>query len=132
MFIKYFDKFLLLFLKGTRNGRGGLGSIFVFASGNGGRVNDHCGCDGFVNMPETIAIGGVDYCGRQPFYAERCPGIMAVTYSSGSASNWKKKLATIDWFGRCTELFDQTSAATPIASGESEDLIDQLINSSIN
>ena len=101
---------------GTRKGRGGLGSIYVFASGNGGRVDDHCGCDGFVNMPETIAIGGIDYCGQIPFYAERCPGMMAVTYSSGS--NINKRITTIDLNGKCTNDFTGTSAAAPIASGE--------------
>lgn len=114
--LNLFIPFIISTVPGTRNGRGGLGSIFVFASGNGGRVDDHCGCDGFVNMPETIAIGGVDYCGQQPFYAERCASLMAVTYSSGS--NINKKITTIDLRGKCTNDFSGTSAAAPVASGE--------------
>ena len=54
-----------------KSGRDGLGSIYVFATGNGGKNKDHCGCDGFVGMVETIAISSVDYCGNIPFYAER-------------------------------------------------------------
>ena len=79
-------------------------------------MDDHCGCDGFVNMAETIAISAVDYCGRTPFYAERCSGIMAVTFSSGS--NINKKITTIDLRGKCTDEFSGTSAAAPVASGE--------------
>ncbi|XP_066931193.1 furin-like [Clytia hemisphaerica] len=100
---------------GIESGRGGLGSIYVFATGNGGKNKDHCGCDGFVSMVETMAISSVDYCGNIPFYAERCTGIMAVTYSSGS--NPDKKITTIDLGGKCTNYFTGTSASAPVAAG---------------
>jgi len=96
-------------------GRDGLGSIFVVATGNGGRNNDHCGCDGFVNMAETISISSVDFMGKIPFYAEACSGILAVTLSSGSDST--KRITTIDLYNRCTDNFSGTSAAAPVASG---------------
>ena len=62
-------------------GRKGRGSIFVFAVGNGGFATDCCSFNGLVNSIYTIAITGVNEDGSVPRYGERCPGIMAVTYS---------------------------------------------------
>jgi proprotein convertase subtilisin/kexin type 5 len=44
--------------KGAEIGRRGLGSIFVWASGNGG-ISDDCNCDGYTNSIYTIAISAV-------------------------------------------------------------------------
>jgi len=62
-------------------GRKGLGSIFVFGVGNGGYADDCCSFNGLVNSIYTIAITGVNKDGSVPRYGERCPGILAVTYS---------------------------------------------------
>lgn len=35
-------------------GRGGKGSIFVWASGNGGRQHDSCACDGYITSIYTV------------------------------------------------------------------------------
>ena len=61
-------------------GRKGRGSIFVFAAGNGGR-RDCCSFNGLLNSIYTIAITGVNKDGSIARYGERCPGIMAATYS---------------------------------------------------
>ena len=45
---------------GTTSGRGGLGAVYVVASGNGGRVQDNCNYDGYANSIYTITIGVVD------------------------------------------------------------------------
>ena len=45
--------------KAVKVGRGGLGSIIVFASGNGGSAGDNCNADGYTNSIYTIAIGGI-------------------------------------------------------------------------
>ena len=58
----------------------GLGSIFVFSSGNGGLLGDSCAFDGYVNSIYTIAVGAVTKAGRIPHYAERCSSIIASTY----------------------------------------------------
>ena len=54
-------KFFVLFQKalqlGTSFGRYGYGSIFVFASGNGGLVNDNCNFDGYANSIYTLTVG---------------------------------------------------------------------------
>lgn len=47
---------------GTRHGRYGYGSIFVFASGNGGLVNDNCNFDGYANSIYTLTVGELRLC----------------------------------------------------------------------
>lgn len=74
-------------LNGVQNGRGGKGSIFVFASGNGGGVDDQCNFDGYTNSLMSITVGAIDRKGLHPFYSEACSAIMVVTYSSGSGDN---------------------------------------------
>lgn len=41
---------------GASQGRGGKGSIFVWASGNGGSSQDSCACDGYINSIYTIGV----------------------------------------------------------------------------
>lgn len=106
------------FQDGIRKGRKGLGSIFVWATGNGGRFSDYCSCDGYINSPYTISVGAVNNCGRKPWYAEACPSTFAVTYSSGESSgNLDKQIATTDLRGGCTTTHTGTSAAAPLAAG---------------
>ena len=65
-------------------GRGGLGTIFVFATGNGGYYGDNCNYDGYTNSIYTISIGAIDYLNRHPGYSEKCAAHLASTYSSGN------------------------------------------------
>ena len=65
-------------------GRGGLGSIFVWASGNGGRDGDNCNCDGYTNSIYTLSISSSTENGNVPWYSESCSSTLATTYSSGS------------------------------------------------
>lgn len=44
-----------------KKGRHGYGSIFVVASGNGGRNDDDCNFDGYANSPYTVTIGECKY-----------------------------------------------------------------------
>ncbi len=45
-------------------GRGGKGSIYVWAAGNGARSNDNCNYDGWANSRYTISIGATDFNGN--------------------------------------------------------------------
>lgn len=74
-------------LEGIENGRGGKGSIFVFASGNGASSGDQCNFDGYTNSIFSVTIGAVDYKGLHPYYSEACAANMVVTYSSGSGKS---------------------------------------------
>lgn len=42
---------------GTSEGRFGYGNIYVFASGNGGQMNDNCNFDGYANSIYTLTVG---------------------------------------------------------------------------
>lgn len=74
-------------VNGITNGRNGLGSIFVFASGNGGRNGDQCNFDGYTNSIYSITVASVDFKGLHPDYSEACAANMIVAYSSGSGNH---------------------------------------------
>lgn len=102
---------------GVEKGRRGLGSIYVFAAGNGGMIaRDSCSFDGYVNSIYTIAITGVNSDGSVPGYGEPCAGIMAVTFS-GSATSDSNLVITADKDKACTDDFGASSAAAAMASG---------------
>ncbi|OMJ09267.1 Protease KEX1 [Smittium culicis] len=99
---------------GISNGRKGLGNIFVFATGNGGRSDDNCNFDGYTNSIYTVSIGAIDYKNTHPDYSESCSAQLAVTYSSGGG----KRIVTSDLgLSGCTESHGGTSAAAPLAAG---------------
>ncbi|KAG9294682.1 hypothetical protein G9A89_008161 [Geosiphon pyriformis] len=100
--------------EGINNGRGGKGSLFVFASGNGGANDDNCNFDGYTNSIYTITVGAVDRNGGHPFYSEKCSALLVTTYSSGGGSF----IYTTDVGSRtCSDTHGGTSAAAPIAAG---------------
>lgn len=71
-------------VNGINHGRGGLGSIYVFASGNGAAHGDQCNFDGYTNSIYSVTVSSVDYKGLHPYYSEPCAANMIVAYSSGS------------------------------------------------
>ncbi|XP_062888057.1 proprotein convertase subtilisin/kexin type 4-like isoform X1 [Mobula hypostoma] len=103
------------FLKGITNGRGGLGSIFVWASGNGGFQYDNCNCDGYTNSIYTLSVGSTTQLGNIPWYSEPCSSTLTTTYSSGTRR--EKQIVTTDLRLRCTEKHTGTSASAPLAAG---------------
>uniref|UniRef100_A0A4W4GA02 P/Homo B domain-containing protein n=1 Tax=Electrophorus electricus TaxID=8005 RepID=A0A4W4GA02_ELEEL len=103
------------FLRGVTEGRGGLGSIFVWASGNGGREKDSCNCDGYTNSIFTLSISSTTQCGMVPWYSEACSSTLATTYSSGGSN--EKQIITTDLRQKCTDFHTGTSASAPLAAG---------------
>ncbi|XP_076479067.1 neuroendocrine convertase 1 isoform X3 [Bombus vancouverensis nearcticus] len=101
--------------RGIAMGRGGRGSIYVWASGNGGLRSDDCGCDGYVGSIYTIAVGSASQTGRFPWYGESCPATLATTYSSGAYHD--QMIATTDLRNTCTTGHTGTSASAPLAAG---------------
>ncbi|XP_029308100.1 proprotein convertase subtilisin/kexin type 4-like isoform X2 [Cottoperca gobio] len=102
---------------GTRKGRRGKGSIFVWAAGNGGMQRDHCGADGYVNSIYIIAIAAVSQTGKPAYFSEPCPGVMAVTLT-GADVGGPLPLVTVTNVGEgCVTHFPGTSSAAPIAAG---------------
>lgn len=74
-------------VNGIVNGRGGKGSVFVFASGNGAAQGDQCNFDGYTNSIYSVTVAAVDFKGLHPYYSEACAANMVVTYSSGSGKH---------------------------------------------
>lgn len=96
---------------GIKKGRQGLGSIFVWASGNGGREGDHCSCDGYTNSIYTISVSSTTENGHKPWYLEECASTLATTYSSGAF--YERKIVTTDLRQRCTDGHTGTSVSAP-------------------
>jgi len=103
------------FISGVANGRKGKGSIFVWASGNGGRDHDNCNCDGYTNSIWTLSVSSATENGLIPWYSEACSSTMATTYSSGSSG--ERKVITTDLHNGCTSAHTGTSASAPMAAG---------------
>ncbi|KAH9286625.1 Furin-like protease 1, isoforms 1/1-X/2 [Echinococcus granulosus] len=105
----------IAFRNGILKGRGGLGSIFVWASGNGGKYDDNCNCDGYTNSIYTLGVSSASEHGTIPWYAETCSSTLAVTYSSGGQG--EKGVVTTDLNHTCTDSHSGTSASAPLAAG---------------
>ncbi|MEM9589484.1 MAG: S8 family serine peptidase, partial [Planctomycetota bacterium] len=106
--------------QGATQGRGGLGSIYVWAGGNGQVAQDNSNYDRFANSRHTIAVGAIDDLGFQSWYSEPGANLLVVAHSSGDVSG----ITTTDLtgndgyaFGDYTSDFGGTSSATPLVSG---------------
>ncbi|XP_069608109.1 neuroendocrine convertase 1 [Ranitomeya imitator] len=100
---------------GIKQGRNGKGSIYVWASGNGGRQGDNCDCDGYTDSIYTISISSASQQGRSPWYAEKCSSTLATAYSSGDYKD--QRIISADLHNDCTETHTGTSASAPLAAG---------------
>ncbi|SMQ51273.1 unnamed protein product [Zymoseptoria tritici ST99CH_1A5] len=101
-------------IKGIQQGRGGLGSVFVFALGNGAANDDNCNFDGYTNSIYSVSVGGIDRKGKHPYYSEKCSAQLVVTYSSGSGD----AIHTTDvGENSCYVNHGGTSAAGPLVAG---------------
>uniref|UniRef100_A0A8U7MLI1 Proprotein convertase subtilisin/kexin type 6 n=1 Tax=Corvus moneduloides TaxID=1196302 RepID=A0A8U7MLI1_CORMO len=89
------------FEQGIKKGRRGLGSIFVWASGNGGIY--------------TISISSTTENGYKPWYLEECASTLATTYSSGL--HLLSPQVTTDLRHRCTDGHTGTSVSAPMVAG---------------
>uniref|UniRef100_UPI00398F0ACA neuroendocrine convertase 1 n=1 Tax=Pristiophorus japonicus TaxID=55135 RepID=UPI00398F0ACA len=100
---------------GIQKGRGGKGSVFVWASGNGGRQGDNCDCDGYTDSIYTVSISSASQQGLSPWYAEKCSSTLATAYSSGDYTD--QRITSADLHNDCTETHTGTSASAPLAAG---------------
>lgn len=106
---------LTAFSDGILKGRGGKGSIFVWAAGNGGKSQDDCNCDGYTTSIYTLSIASTTEGENFPWYSERCSSTLASTYSSGGMG--ERSIVTTDLRGKCTDRHTGTSASAPLAAG---------------
>lgn len=101
-------------VNGVQNGRGGKGSVYVFAAGNGAASDDNCNFDGYTNSIYSITVGAIDRTGAHPWYSESCSAQLVVTYSSGH----NDAIHTTDvGVNTCTKVHGGTSAAGPLMVG---------------
>ena len=114
----------------ARDGRGGRGTVFVWAAGNGGSLGEDANADGYANNPHVIAVGAMDSNGLVPDYSE---GGACVAVVAPSASDDGLPMVTADRAGRAgfnppatgddlddeafTWAFGGTSAAAPLVAG---------------
>ncbi|XP_011819497.1 PREDICTED: proprotein convertase subtilisin/kexin type 4 [Colobus angolensis palliatus] len=103
------------FRRGVTKGRSGLGTLFIWASGNGGLHYDDCNCDGYTNSIYTLSVGSTTQQGRVPWYSEACASTLTTTYSSGVATD--PQIVTTDLHHQCTDQHTGTSASAPLAAG---------------
>ncbi|ESN91678.1 hypothetical protein HELRODRAFT_96355 [Helobdella robusta] len=103
-------------VKGVNEGRNGSGSIYVWASGDGG-PNDDCNCDGYAASMWTISINSATNDGQTASYDESCSSTLASTFSNGKTGDQDAGVATTDLYGKCTTRHSGTSAAAPEAAG---------------
>ncbi|KAL3074976.1 hypothetical protein niasHS_014421 [Heterodera schachtii] len=103
------------FERGITEGRQGKGSIFIWASGNGGKDADSCNCDGYTNSIHTLSISSATERGAIPWYSEACSSTLATAYSSGSSG--ERMIVTTDLHHSCTKSHTGTSASAPLAAG---------------
>lgn len=112
-------------LNATTSGRGGKGTIILWAAGNGGDVGDNSNYDGYANSIHTISIGATDSLGDRAYYAEPGSNVVVCAPSSGDLG-----ITTVDRTGAngyntassasggdYTNDFGGTSSATPSAAG---------------
>lgn len=93
-------------------GRGGLGTIYVWAAGNGG-TGDDVGADGYASMRQAIAVAGVTSAGLTPWYGEHGSAVLVAAPTDGGA----RGITTTSRTGGCTSSFGGTSSAAPLAAG---------------
>lgn len=107
------------------NGRGGRGSLYVWAGGNGNGAYDNTNYDGYANSRYVIAVAAVDHNGIQSYYSEPGAPLLVTAPSNGELVG----ITTTDLLGTsgsntsasptgdCRNDFGGTSSATPLVSG---------------
>lgn len=103
---------------GVSMGRGGLGTVFVWASGNGGQANDRVDYDPYASNRHVIAVGAIDSQDRHSLYSEPGSSLMLVTqsdYDLGTSGD--VGIYTTTGSSTYTGSFGGSSSAAPLASG---------------
>lgn len=113
-------------LQGVMMGRGGLGAIYVWASGNGGLADDNCNLDGYASSIYTLTVSALTDVGQSTFYSEPCASTLAGVYVGGQHSlqaaldtRSRKKMVVVvpELDGHCSNRFQGSSAAAPLMAG---------------
>lgn len=118
---------------GLSSGRGGKGTVYVWAAGNGA-VPDSSNYDGYANFYGVMSICGTQYDGTFADYSEPGSNLWVCAPTANLAHSTGKAIATTDLIGSSrgqntsgassdladkdyTQFFGGTSASAPIVSG---------------
>lgn len=96
-------------LNAVTTGRSNLGTVFIFAAGNGLDVGDNSNYDGYANSPYVTAVSAVTDDGFQAWYSEPGANIAVCAPSSGG----RKQQGTVT-----TDLVGSSGYNTGSTSGE--------------
>uniref|UniRef100_A0A671UGB0 Proprotein convertase subtilisin/kexin type 5a n=1 Tax=Sparus aurata TaxID=8175 RepID=A0A671UGB0_SPAAU len=106
----------LAFQNGIKTGRHGRGSVFVWASGSGGLIGDHCSCDGYCSSIYTISVSSSSSTqrGSQPDYLEGCSSTLTTAYTDIHPKDFP---ATLGPRQSCSRAKSETSLSSSVAAG---------------
>ncbi len=123
------------FASGTATGRGGRGTIFLWAGGNGGEIGDNSNYDGYANSIYTIAVGALNDRGQRASYSEPGANVVISAPAGNDLTRPQQGTSTTDLVGLdgdnngttgdpreyndadYTSRFNGTSSATPMVAG---------------
>ena len=104
----------------VKNGRQGLGNVYIWAGGNGGQFGDNSNYDGYANSRYAIAAAASTENGDKAIYSEEGANIMV----NAPAGTLTFGLTTTDLtgfpgddYGNYTSTFGGTSASAPLLAG---------------
>jgi len=114
---------------GLTFGRGGLGTIYMFAGGNDGEAGQDTNDSAYSNHPYVITVAAVGNDGKQAVYSE--PGAPILISAPSGKGDGSTAITTTDRMGALgytpsvcpgsdlnyTPCFSGTSSATPLAAG---------------
>jgi len=96
------------------NGRNGLGTIYVWANGNGLDTYDDSNADGYTNLIYTISVAASNDSGTQSWYSEPGANLLVNAPSDGGT----RGITTTGYNNiGCTNNFGGTSSASPLVGG---------------
>ena len=119
-------------LQGVTQGRGGLGTVYLIAAGNGGASGDESNRDGYANFRPMLTVGAVDDRNRPTSYTEPGANVLVAAPSGNVLGRFQSTagVVTTDISGPRgyanessalgadhTAFFDGTSASTPMVAG---------------
>lgn len=96
-------------------GRGGLGTVWVFAAGNGRQVGDNVNHHNLLNNQYAIAVAALDSAGRVANFST--PGAAVLVAAPGVAVLTTDATGTAGYSTGDTATLNGTSFAAPLAAG---------------
>jgi len=100
------------------HGRDGLGTVLVWAGGNGAYwVKDRADYDPFASSRYVICVGAIDDDDDHAYYSEPGSCLLVVAHSSGGPGAGDKQIYTTTAAGAYTSTFGGTSTAAPLTAG---------------